>query len=910
MNEDSGSGKEIGGVGGSDPLSQHSEDEDMPQMVTDAACLLGLSLLADATASAQESMYSAGAASFEDAGGKYPGSSKGQFVGTKRRHIVQEDIEDEEADERDGQGSKSLGGATMKVYFDDGGVRLADGRIYVPLSFIQKNFTYAQVKIARSQNKSRKHGLGNHWITGHQRLIRHYKDVRLVGLEIAGQDRIKLDLSASGVWDPATVELAKPNIGLAGFDLGSPLPPLGLPPTLGLSSLPLTAQLGLPPMGLPASLSSLMPGAPVMGQLPISPAMPLLPEALLGRSPLALPRPLLPTASEPHCAASAKSTSDVAAEQPSAVISAPPPSEPTKRTPVGEEATADAPPTDSGEKVKAAGSKTSVGGSIEGASGNDSAAPSDARRSPEVVPGVVPGAPRTLYRPSASIPTASTVLVLGTPKLIPSATTSAAAQEQGKPQTEPALLQAKPDGAPLTLDPPHSSNQLPTNFQPTSSQFPASLLQAAHSHSSSQELRRQATASPPVASRQPNSREELEREVQEQHHMQLLLLAQQQQQQQQILFKHQQQILAAAASAAGIHTSGVQSTSLGLPHPYDMSLLGGANGYLAPGGTQPSISPSLLAAAASAATSCSSMPLSLGPQNGLQSSLLDPLASFQGTAAWSLPRSNPLQPSISASLLAAVSVAGSPALTHPLTTSDPMDMRPPEGSPLAGPEGLAKGWQVPTSFFSPFPGPDPMQLQAMHGLGMGSMLGTGPGHYLGHQSLDPTMALGPLHQHGQLPVGLGSPYQALHQSLLAHGALSMMPGHVDSLSALTLMQQQQQHQQLQSMGLLPPSLPLPGAPGLRGHLAQAGMRAGSSGNKEGAPQQFPRLYDGRIHVPLSLIQSHLSAADFPVAITARVFVNNSCIGDAITARIVKYKKHKAGVTWEYGTHLTVMLLAA
>ena len=32
-----------------------------------------------------------------------------------------------------------------------------------------------QVKIARSQNKTRRHGLGNHWVTGHQKLIKHYK---------------------------------------------------------------------------------------------------------------------------------------------------------------------------------------------------------------------------------------------------------------------------------------------------------------------------------------------------------------------------------------------------------------------------------------------------------------------------------------------------------------------------------------------------------------------------------------------------------------------------------------------------------------------------------------------------------------------------------------------------------------
>ena len=34
---------------------------------------------------------------------------------------------------------------------------------------------FTQVKIARSQNKTRRHGLGNHWVTGHQKLIKHYK---------------------------------------------------------------------------------------------------------------------------------------------------------------------------------------------------------------------------------------------------------------------------------------------------------------------------------------------------------------------------------------------------------------------------------------------------------------------------------------------------------------------------------------------------------------------------------------------------------------------------------------------------------------------------------------------------------------------------------------------------------------
>lgn len=53
----------------------------------------------------------------------------------------------------------------------------------------------AQVKVARSQNKTRRHGLGNHWVTGHQRLIKHYKNVRLMALELV---RLRREL---GVYD-------------------------------------------------------------------------------------------------------------------------------------------------------------------------------------------------------------------------------------------------------------------------------------------------------------------------------------------------------------------------------------------------------------------------------------------------------------------------------------------------------------------------------------------------------------------------------------------------------------------------------------------------------------------------------------------------------------------------------------
>ncbi|MEW5316398.1 MAG: hypothetical protein WDW38_007774 [Sanguina aurantia] len=111
---------------------------------------------------------------------------------------------------------------TMVVVFDEG-MRLADGRIYVPLPFISKNFEGEafpvllnatvlmdgavlkqeyQVKIARSQNKTRRHGLGNHWVTGHQRLIKNYKDVRLMKMELlSAKGPLVLELVSSGLWE-------------------------------------------------------------------------------------------------------------------------------------------------------------------------------------------------------------------------------------------------------------------------------------------------------------------------------------------------------------------------------------------------------------------------------------------------------------------------------------------------------------------------------------------------------------------------------------------------------------------------------------------------------------------------------------------------------------------------------------
>ncbi|GAX78625.1 hypothetical protein CEUSTIGMA_g6064.t1 [Chlamydomonas eustigma] len=131
---------------------------------------------------------------------------------------------------------------TQKVQFEGEGMKLADGRIYVPLPFIHKNFPHESewpvqlpadifvnedcikeaypVKIARSQNKTRRHGLGNHWVTGHQKLIKNYKDVRLQGLEICTvSGHLKVMLSASGSWDDVQTQVAQ--TGAAGSLPGS-----------------------------------------------------------------------------------------------------------------------------------------------------------------------------------------------------------------------------------------------------------------------------------------------------------------------------------------------------------------------------------------------------------------------------------------------------------------------------------------------------------------------------------------------------------------------------------------------------------------------------------------------------------------------------------------------------------------
>ncbi|PNG99911.1 hypothetical protein TSOC_014316, partial [Tetrabaena socialis] len=56
--------------------------------------------------------------------------------------------------------------------------------------------------------------------------------------------------------------------------------------------------------------------------------------------------------------------------------------------------------------------------------------------------------------------------------------------------------------------------------------------------------------------------------------------------------------------------------------------------------------------------------------------------------------------------------------------------------------------------------------------------------------------------------------------------------------------------------------------------------------------QHPRLYDGRIHVPLSLITHNFGNQEFPITIQTTVVINNEVVGNSVQARIVKYKKHK------------------
>jgi hypothetical protein len=45
-----------------------------------------------------------------------------------------------------------------------------------------------------------------------------------------------------------------------------------------------------------------------------------------------------------------------------------------------------------------------------------------------------------------------------------------------------------------------------------------------------------------------------------------------------------------------------------------------------------------------------------------------------------------------------------------------------------------------------------------------------------------------------------------------------------------------------------------------GSLGASGGDGGPMSSTPGGPHQFPRLYDGRIHVPLQLIQEHFAAA--------------------------------------------------
>ena len=154
-----------------------------------------------------------------------------------------------------------------KAHNDGEGMKLADGRIYVPLPFIHKHFPEEAVwpvamhadvymnnecirechpvKVARSQNKTRRHGLGNHWVTGHQKLSKSYKDVRMQGLGMDEQTgRIKIMLSASGTWEEAGMAgPSGPGSSFAPSPLGGNVGGMGLFNSPGGAAMALVAQL-------------------------------------------------------------------------------------------------------------------------------------------------------------------------------------------------------------------------------------------------------------------------------------------------------------------------------------------------------------------------------------------------------------------------------------------------------------------------------------------------------------------------------------------------------------------------------------------------------------------------------------------------------------------------------------------
>jgi len=53
-----------------------------------------------------------------------------------------------------------------------------------------------------------------------------------------------------------------------------------------------------------------------------------------------------------------------------------------------------------------------------------------------------------------------------------------------------------------------------------------------------------------------------------------------------------------------------------------------------------------------------------------------------------------------------------------------------------------------------------------------------------------------------------------------------------------------------------------------------------------------RLYDGRIHIPLNIIQDYFQGKEYPCSVTAQLFCNGQLVGDALAARVVQYRKHK------------------
>ncbi|KAG1662056.1 hypothetical protein FOA52_005303 [Chlamydomonas sp. UWO 241] len=184
----------------------------------------------------------------------------------------------------------------LKVTFEGEGLRLSDGRIHMPLAFVAKNFPETEfpidaevdlyineecikkrcsVKMLRYDHKSQTR-CGNHWITGHQRYIKNYKDVRLLALEMMLTGRLKILMSANGTWTLddklAGAAGAGPSVPLLAAPLGPPGPAGALGGGGGdgsgsgdaLAVAMMLQQLAPPGMLLPdlAVLAQAQPGGP------------------------------------------------------------------------------------------------------------------------------------------------------------------------------------------------------------------------------------------------------------------------------------------------------------------------------------------------------------------------------------------------------------------------------------------------------------------------------------------------------------------------------------------------------------------------------------------------------------------------------------------------------------------------